>query len=134
LISLSVDTDGLTGAGALLGKSVGDLQADIEIENGELSGTSLYVTGYTGFSGDVSEQSGNYLALHASSTVQGATLTAQLVGGIHGPVTLDGDGIVIFRLNENATAVKFTASKDGYTMNELTIPFGDEFTMQAQGG
>jgi len=131
LTGLSVDTDSLTGKD-LLGKSVGDLQSDITIEDGVISGTSTYVTGYEGFSGDVSEQSGNYLALHVASDVEGATLTARLVGGIHDAVTLDADGIIIFRLNENATGVVLTASKDGYATNTVTLRFGEDFVMQEE--
>lgn len=47
-----------------MGLTTSDLQADIEINGTTISGTSNYVTGYTGFSGDTDEQSGNYLALH----------------------------------------------------------------------
>ena len=133
MTSLTVDTDGLSDAN-LLNKSVGDLQSDIVIEDGVISGTSKYVADYTDFSDDVSEQSGNYLALHASSDVEGATITAQLVGGVNGPATLDEDGIIIFRLNENATGVIFTASAPGYTTSTVELTFGEGFTMAAQGG
>lgn len=79
------------------------------------------MTGYTGFSSLPAEQSGHYLALHAASDIEGATLTAELVGGVHGPVTLDEDGIVIFRVTSNAQRVRFTASKDGYTTGVKTL-------------
>ena len=44
-----------------------DLQKDIVVSNGAISGTLKYVTGYTGFSGDTSEQSGHYLCIHAEA-------------------------------------------------------------------
>lgn len=49
----------------LLGKTVDDLQSNVVVdeEHGIITGTLKYVTGYTGFSENVSEQSGNYLAL-----------------------------------------------------------------------
>lgn len=94
----------------LLGKSASDLMDGVTIADGVATGTLKYVTDYTGFSGDVSEQSGNYIVLVAES-VSGATITAQVVGGLHGPVTLDSDGILIARLTENATGVKFTTTK-----------------------
>lgn len=85
------------------------------------------MTGYTGFSGDVSEQSGNYIALHVTSSVTGAVITAQL-NPARDPVTLDPDGIIIFRFGENSgRTATFTASKDGktatykYDLSALTL-------------
>ena len=94
----------------LLGKVASDLQANISFSEKGISGTSHYVTGYTGFSSKASEQKGNYIALKATSK-DGATITAQLIGGKKGAVTLDSDGIIIFLLNPNATAVRFVATK-----------------------
>ena len=71
----------------VLGKSVGDLQEDVEINGNEIVGTLPYVNGYTQFSGAEEEQEGNYLVLKAESD-DGATITAELVGGTVGrPVT-----------------------------------------------
>ena len=94
----------------LLGKVASDLQANITFGEKGISGTSHYVTGYTGFSSKPSEQKGNYIALKATSK-DGATITGQLIGGTKGAVTLDSDGIIIFILNPNASAVKFVATK-----------------------
>lgn len=94
----------------LLGKDASDLMDGVAISNGKATGTLKYVTGYTGFSGDVSEQSGNYIALLAESD-SGATITAEVVGGVHGAVTLDSDGILIARLTENATGIKYVVTK-----------------------
>ena len=94
----------------LLGKVASDLMDGVAIADGEATGTLKYVDDYTGFSGDVSEQSGNYLVLIAES-VEGATITAELTGGIHGPVTLDDDGILIARITDSVTAVTFTTTK-----------------------
>lgn len=114
MIPLSVKAD-IPVATDLLGKTVSDLQDDIEINVRSITGTSKYVTGYTGFSGDVSEQSGNYLALHITSSVEGCTFTAQL-NPARDPVTLDPDGIIIFRIGENSgRTATFTASKNGTT-------------------
>lgn len=76
-----------------------DLQEDIEIGEDGVTGTSKYVTGYTGFSGDVSEQSGNYLALHFDAP--GASkITVEVINGHHGPSELDDDRICIFRIED----------------------------------
>lgn len=95
----------------LYGKSVTDLQSNVKIVEGtKVSGTSKYVTGYTQFSSKTEEQSGNYLALHATAD-EGATIKAQVIGGTGEEVTLDEDGILVARLVPTATGIKFTATK-----------------------
>ena len=71
-----------------------------------------YVTGYTGFSGDPAEQSGHYLVIHSEAT-DGAVITAEVIGGDHGPVTLDEDGILIARIKSTDQKLRFTATKNG---------------------
>lgn len=96
-----------------------DLQADIEVGDDAITGTLKHVTGYTGFSGDPAEQEGNYLALHFASE-EGATITAELVGGAAGPKVLDADGLAIFRISDKATqTIKVTAEAEGRTAAEL---------------
>lgn len=85
------------------------------VGNSGIGGTLKYVTGYTGFSGDPAEQSGNYLVIKCDTgDVSGATITAELIGGDHGPVTLDADGILISRIKNRSQKIKLTASKEGY--------------------
>lgn len=102
----------------LLGKTVDDLQTGVAVSDNAVSGTLKYVTDYTGFSGDVAEQSGNYLVLQAESENAGAVITAEVIGGDHGPVTLDEDGILIVRIKNTSQKVKFTVTADGYNVNE----------------
>jgi len=129
-MSLSSDIDAEEN---LLGKVVSDLQDDIEISGGSITGTLKYVTGYTGFSGDSSEQAGNYLAVVCTAQ-EGDTITARLIGGIHpNPVTLDSDGILIVRITDkDIQKLEFTAtSADGtmetrvYDLSGLTLESGD---------
>lgn len=96
----------------LLGKSVTDLQTGVVVGGGAIGGTLKYVTGYTGFSGDVSEQSGNYLALHAMSD-DGAVIKAKLIGGTTEEKPLDDDGLMIFRVTSTAQSIRITATKNG---------------------
>lgn len=96
----------------LLGKVASDLQTNIAVGAAAITGTLKYVTGYTGFSGDVAEQSGNYLALHVTAS-DGATTTVQLIGGHHGPKTLDADGLVVLRIESTDEVVRFVSTKDG---------------------
>lgn len=48
------------------------------------------------------------------SDVGEVTITSELLGGVHGPKTLDSDGLIISRITENVTGIKFTASAEGY--------------------
>lgn len=104
----------------------------MEITGTAIIGTLKHVTGYTGFSGDPEEQSGNYLVTHAAVTGEtGVTITAQVEGSSYGPVILDSDGILITRIKSEDTLTKhliFTASKAGYrsvtkrwALNGLTL-------------
>lgn len=71
------------------------------------------MTDYTGFSGDPAEQSGNYLVIKCDTgDVTGATITVEIIGGDHGPVTLDADGIVILRIKNKSQKIKVTATKE----------------------
>lgn len=103
----------------LLGKQASDLGTGITVNDGAITGTLKHVTGYTGFSGDVTEQSGNYLALYASS-VGADSLTCEFLGGISGlgEQTLD-DGYIILRVtNKYTQSVRIRAYKDGVVANE----------------
>ena len=92
----------------LLGKVIGDLQENVQVLTDEITGTLKYVTGYTGFSGDVSEQSGHYLVLH-NTTNGDEDIYVELIGGVHGPVKLDSDGIIIIRIANKEQKVKVTS-------------------------
>lgn len=68
-----------------------------------------HVTGYTGFSSNTSEQSGNYLTLKIDADSEDAVATVELVGGTKGPVTLDDDmNIVLLIKNKDTQSIKVT--------------------------
>lgn len=70
-----------------------------------------YVTGYTGFSSNTSEQEGNYLALKVDADSEDAIATVELVGGTKGPVTLDDDmNIVLLIKNKDTQSIKVTTT------------------------
>ena len=112
-----VDTDIPQGVD-LLGKQLDDLQEDIAVGDDAISGTLKYITGWTAFSGDVSEQSGNYLALHIDTEIPADSITAELINGNVGhPVTLDNDRTLIVRISDVDTqSLQIVA-----TLNDLTI-------------
>ena len=96
---------------------IADLQSDIEIsEDGAITGTLLYVDDYTGYSGDVEEQSGNYLALHFDGP-DDATIKVKL----NIEATLDEDRICIFRVADKDTQVieATLTMPDGQTVKKV---------------
>ena len=71
-MSLTVGAE--SGEAVLFGKQVSELQSDVAVAaDNTISGTLNYVTDYTGFSSKVSEQKGNYVALHWSDPQEGVT-------------------------------------------------------------
>lgn len=96
----------------MLGKDASDLQ-DITLSNGVAYGTLKYVEGYTGaFSGD--EADGHYIAFKTTA-VSGATITVEVLGGLHGASTLDADGLSVCRIMNTNQVVQFKATKNGTT-------------------
>ena len=80
------------------------------------------MTDYTGFSGDVAEQSGNYIALHFESE-DADSITVELLGGVsgRGEVTLDADGILIARISDTSQKIRVRAYKDDTVANVMTL-------------
>ena len=129
-LSLTLDAD-IAPDADLLDKVVSDLQSDIEVsDDNKITGTLKYLTGYTGFSGDPAEQEGNYLAVHASA-VEGAVIKAEIIGGDHGEVTLDEDGILIARIKNNQQVLKFSATTSAGTQTILYDLSGLTLTEEA---
>ena len=120
---MSVNVDANIGAFEdLFGKTVDDLQEDIVIGPDGVTGTLKYVADYSSAYG-AGEDSGNYLVIHASTPgVDDSTITVEVVGGVHGPVTLDDDGIAILRITDKSTqTVQVVASKEGYSSDSVTL-------------
>ena len=100
----------------LLGKYADDLQEDIAIADTSITGTSKAVTGYTGFSSNVAQQSGNYIALKIdTANATNATITVEIIGGTSGEVTLDSDRLWVGKIASTSQKIKITATKTGYT-------------------
>lgn len=124
---MSVDAD-IPASEDLLGKTVSDLQENVVVGRKAITGTLKYLDDYTGFSSKTEEQSGNYLVIHAEDS-KADSITAELVGGYKGPVTLDSDGLIVFRIaNKNTQSVKVVSYKNGavkdtktYSLTGLTL-------------
>lgn len=108
-MSLSVKLE--DGEAVLFGKTVNELQSDVVVSDDEVTGTLKYVDGYVDFSSNVSEQSGNYLALKIEAEPAEAETVVELVGGTKGPVTLDDDmNIVLLIKNKDTQSIKVTTT------------------------
>ena len=108
-MSLSVKPE--DGEAVLFGKTVNELQSDVVVSDDEVTGTLKYVDGYVDFSSNVSEQSGNYLALKIEAEPAEAETVVELVGGTKGPVTLDDDmNIVLLIKNKDTQSIKVTTT------------------------
>lgn len=107
----------ISGSEDLLGKVISDLQENVEILEGKITGTLKHVTGYTGFSSNPELQEGNYLAIHNTSNLEDP-IVVELIGGFYGPTTLDADGIIILRIANKEQKVKVTC---GNLVNEYSL-------------
>lgn len=126
MTSLSVEPE--SGEAVLFGKNVSDLQTDVTVNEDSITGTLKYVTGYTDFSAETSEQEGNYLALKCDTNTDGAVVTVEVVGGTKGPVTLDADKNIVLLIKDKASQdVRVIATKGDqsiektYDLSGLTL-------------
>ena len=85
-----------------------------------ITGTLKYVTGYTGFSSNVAEQSGNFMALKMTVNPTDAVTTVEVVNGTVGhPVTLDADMNTVLRIaNKDTESIRVVMSKNGYSVTK----------------
>ena len=132
MTSLSVNVDANIGDSVdLFGKTVSDLQENIVISSEGVTGTVKYIDDYSSAYGS-GEDSGNYLVIHCSTPgIEGATITVEVVGGLHGPQTLDEDGICICRITDKSTqTIRVVASKEGYDSDTVELDLS-ELTLEA---
>lgn len=86
----------------LFGKNCTDLQEDIAVANGAITGTLKYVTGYTGFSGKAKEQKGNFIAIKVTNS-SADEIYAGIAPSVSGKelVKLNDDGITVIQVNDH---------------------------------
>lgn len=106
----------------LFGKVISDLQSDIVINDDNITGSLKYVTDYTGFSSNPEEQNGNYLAIHCTNNYEDP-ISVEIIGGTHGPVQLDSDGIIVLFIRNNEQEIKVTSGDlvKTYSLTELEL-------------
>jgi hypothetical protein len=94
---------------------VSDLQKDVVINEGAISGTLHHVTDYTGFDSELYD--GHYLAIHCVVNglgVEDYTIKIKIIGGSGNEVTLDEDGLFVGYIANTSEKIQITAKKDGY--------------------
>ena len=123
--SLTLKVIPYTGDEDLWGKKASDLQEDIAINDGVITGTSKYVENY-----DPQSNLTNFLVLQATSNIEGATITGQIIGGLSPAQTLDADGIILFKLDPTKTqSIQFVVSTSKMSRTydfELDLTFETE--------
>lgn len=114
----------VTGETDLLGKKANDLQSDIKVDITDginVTGTSKYVTGYTGWSSVTEDQEGNYIALKLTTDSKEAIQFKSVDGTDNGYKTLDSDGILIWRISKdkdgNVKPIEVKVGKDNFTID-----------------
>lgn len=133
--AINITVSAIPGSTTVLGKLVSELQENIEIGDTAITGKLLYVDSYTGFSSNVAEQEGNYLALQFGCDVADAVITTQLVGGTSPEKTLDEDKQCVYRVTSPATqAVRVTATKDKDVLTKTFALSGLEVASPASLG
>lgn len=107
---LTVDVD-IDPNENLFGYTVDELQSNIVVGNDAITGTLKFISDYSTAFGP-GEDSGNYLAIHASVPgVDDVTLTVTVTN----PSVLDADGICVCRIADKSTqTITVVASKEGY--------------------
>lgn len=105
--ALTITVSPITGDDDLLGKKAADLQSNIVVNDNTMtiSGTLKHVTGYTGFSSKVEEQSGNYIALNVDpASGFPESMTVEVKNGTSGPSKLtSSDHQVVLKIKDAAT-------------------------------
>ena len=118
-ISVTLSVDPTSPNETRLGKEVDDLQSNIEVNSNAIMGTLRYVTGYTGFSEDVSKQSGNFLSLDLTATPADATVQAALIGGdSDGQLSTVEDGELVVRVTDRKQQLRIVVTSDANVIDK----------------
>lgn len=112
MTSLSVDA--MNGEADCYGLKAKDLQENIRITDGVISGTLKYIEGFSGFSSKPAQQSGNYLALSFASE-NAEKIETKVNNGDSGSYTdLTNDKFCVYRIKNPITqSIEVRLTNDG---------------------
>ena len=95
MITLYSVTGAIEGDTDLYGKKASDLGTYKIAKSGEVTGSGLYVTGYTGFNGtDANEQEGFYFPISFTQSQEVREAYMQVVGSKNPPVKMDAENVI----------------------------------------
>ena len=107
--TLALTITAYTGDDDLFGKKASDLQQNVSISEGVVSGELYYVEGYD-------PKLHHFLVLKAVSSDENAKITAQIIGGESPAIELDPDGICVFKIkNKTTQSIKYVVEASGIT-------------------
>lgn len=97
------------------GKPASELQENIRISGTKITGSLNWVTGYTKFSSDTAQQSGNFLALKVSAPGD-ATVKFKLVGGSSPEKKLPADDHqIVWKIGAKTQKPHIEITRGGHT-------------------
>lgn len=120
-ISLAPESDDAE----IFGVRVGDYQSDIVIRGLKITGTLMnYTTGeeldWDPGTWSAEDRIGSFIALKAMDVPENAEVQIEVVGGTHGPVTLDSDlNIIVHITNKDTQKIKMTSSLGDFTYEKV---------------
>ena len=101
---------------SILGKPVRDLQYKMTVFENNVAGTLNYVTGFTAYSDDETEQSGNFLALKFTAASD-ATTTVKYGNG--SAEILDSSMSKVFRVTSPNDTITVTTTRSGESLTKV---------------
>lgn len=111
--AINITVAAMEPTATILGQTVSDLQTNVAVADNEITGALKYVENFTEYSTEVTQQEGNFLALHFTCDVEGATVTTELLGSTDAAKPLDADMNAVYRVtNATTQSIKVTATKD----------------------
>ena len=103
----------------LWGKTCNDLQTDVAISDGVVSGTLKHIADYTSAGFDMS-QGTNFLALSVIPSAEDSVITCDFNSKTN---TLDSDNTIVLQMTDakKSLSVVFTEKVDGETVDTVTV-------------
>lgn len=105
----------------MYGKTAGDLGKFGLFKDGAVYGTAKYVTDYTGFSADETEQEGYYFPIGFKASEDFVEATMQVVGSKNPPVKMDADNVVFLGKTKATAQKKVVEIKSGKETFQLSL-------------
>ena len=129
--NLTIDVQAEDPSVTVLGKLVGDVQQNVYVNDNSIQGTLKFVSNWTQYSADESENTGYFVVLKFEAS-EGSTTTIQTIGGIADErvVTLDSDMQAVVKFVSNKQKLKVVTTLEGETITKV-LSFSGLRTVQA---